>query len=403
MTVYRCLAVTPEGRADWRVVEAPSRASAVSRLAASGLTPIEVRTGPPTLAERLNRPVRLPGSVGLAEQSLMLTQLSLLIRSGLPLDQSLDLLREQAPRPAQRDALAEILARVRSGSGLAGAFEDRRIFPAYVVGAVRAAERSGRLGAALTSVAERLTATARTRRQLITALTYPAMVLAATLVALFLVLTQVVPQFEPIFAGEEARLPAVTRFVLALSSFATGNWILLLAAMAAPVLLVWLFLRSPGAAAMSQDRRARIPGMRLRDQYLAAQLMGTLGTLLGNGVSVIAALPLASSAIGSRRWRNGLARVEQQVREGTSLSRALASVELVPRTAIRLMEAGEKSGRLADTCDQASSVIGDAATARIERIVALANPVAIIALGGVVALLVAGVMLGIFSIGEFGQ
>jgi type II secretory pathway component PulF len=400
MTLYRCLAVSDEGRADWRVVEAPNEAGAVSRLAAAGLTSIEVRTGKPTLAERLNQPVRLPWSLGLAEQSLILTQLALLVRSALPLDQSLDLLRDQAPRAAQREAIGEVLARVRSGSSLASAIEERGIFPAYVVGAIRSAERGGRLGSALTSVAERMSETSATRRRLVTALTYPAAVLAATFIALFLVLTQVVPQFEPVFAGEEARLPALTRFVVAFSNFASESWPILLGLLVGVPILLWAFLRSAAAGRLIGSRR--LPGRELRDQYLAGQFMGVLGTLLRNGVPVLGALPLASSAIGSERWRLRLATVERRVREGESLSRALARVELVPRTAIRLMEVGERSGQLAGTCEQASAVLGDAARARIERIVSLANPIAIVLLGGVVALLIAGVMLGIFAIGEFG-
>lgn len=401
MTLYRCLIVSSEGRSGWRLVDAPTEAGAVSRLAALGLTAIDVRSGKATLAERLNQPVRIGGGVGLSEQSLILTQLALLVRSGLPVDRSLDLLREQAPRAAQREFLGEVLARVRAGSGLAAAIDGHGVFPLYVVGVVRSAEKAGRLGEALTSLAARMSSAAATRRALVTALTYPAAVLAATLLALVLVLVGVVPQFEPLFAGEEARLPALTRAVLALSWAANEHGLLLLAAVCAPPLLLWLYLRSPAGAALQAEHRHRIPGMKLRDHHIAAELMALLGTLLGNGVSVVAALPLARGAIRSERWRRHLGEVERRVREGESLSRALGRADLVPRTAIRLIEVGERSGHLAGTCQQAGQVLGDAARARIERIVSLANPIAIVSLGGIVAMLVAGVMLGIFALGDF--
>ena len=150
-----------------------------------------------------------------------------------------------------------------------------------------------------------------------------------------------------------------------------------------------------------QRGRRHIPGLMLRDQYLAAQFTGIFATLVGNGVTVIKALPLARSAIGSERWRRHLAEVERRVREGATLSRALASGAFVPTTAVRLIQVGEKSGQLADTCAKASEIMGDAARARIDRIVSLANPIAIVTLGGIVAMLVAGVMLGIFSLGDF--
>ena len=401
MTEYRCLVVSPEGRADWRLVEAPSEAGALGRLAAAGLTAIEIRTGKASLAERLNRPVGFGSGVGRAEQALVLTQLALLIRSGLPVDRSLDLLREQAPQARLRDLLAEVLARVRGGATLAAALEDRGAFPAYATGVIRSAERSGRLGDALASVAERMSRAAATRRRLVTALTYPAAVLAASLLALLLVLTQVVPQFEPVFAGEEERLPTLTRAVLWMSATMREQGLLLLLLLIGLPLLAWLGVRSRAFAALGAEYRHRIPGMRLRDQYLAAEAVGVLGTLLANGVAVVSALPLVRGALGSERWRRHLGDVERRVREGESLSRALASADLVPRSAVRLMEVGERSGQLAGTCRQASDILGEAARARIERIVSLANPIAIILLGGLVALLVAGVMLGIFALGDF--
>jgi general secretion pathway protein F len=401
MTEYRCLVVSPEGRSVWRTIDAASEKGAIARLMGDGLTPIEVKSGAIGLIERLNRPIAFGRSLGIAEQSLILTQLATLIRAGLPIDRCLDLLREQSPRAAQRDMLAQVLGGVRGGQSLAFALEQQSAFPGYVIGVIRSAERSGRLGEALTALAERLTASAATRRALVTALTYPAAVLVATLIALALVLVLVVPQFEPIFAGQEEKLPSLTRGVLALSAMVTGHGLLLLAILILVPAALFLGFRSEAGGALIQRVRKRVPGLQLRDQYLAAQFTGIFATLVGNGVTVIKALPLARSAIGSERWRRHIGEVELRVREGSTLSRALASGSFVPATAVRLIEVGEKSGQLADTCGKASEIMGDAARARIDRIVALANPIAIITLGGIVAMLVAGVMLGIFALGDF--
>jgi type II secretory pathway component PulF len=394
------MVLSAEGRSNWLVVDAADERAAAARLIADGLTPIEITTGSPSLVERLNQPIRR-GGLRLGEQSLFLTQLASLVRSGLPVDRSLDLLREQAPRAAQRDLLARVLNRIRGGGSLASGLEELDSFPRYVIGVVRAAERGGQLGSALTAVAARLAEAASTRRQLISSLTYPAAVLVATFSSLGLVLTVVVPQFEPVFQGEEARLPTLTRVVLALSrGVADYGWGLLLAAVAVPVGL-WLFLRSAGGMAFVARHRHRIPGLDLRDQYLAAQFTGILGTLIGNGVNLTGALPLAQGAMGSQRWQRGLADVERQVREGTRFSDALARADLVPSTAVRLIEVGERTGKLAETCRQASAILTEVSRSRIERIVALANPIAIMTLGGMVALLVGGVMLGIFALGDF--
>jgi type II secretory pathway component PulF len=204
-----------------------------------------------------------------------------------------------------------------------------------------------------------------------------------------------------VFAGEEDRLPSLTRGVLALSALISTHGATLLVAAASLVGAMWFFLRSPSGSELLSRHHRRVPGLGLRDQYLAAQFTGVLGTLITNGVTAVAALPLARGAIGSRRWQRHIIDVERRVREGARLSSALSEGGLLPSTAVRLVEVGERSGKLADTCAQASSIIAEASRARLERIVSLVNPIAIVLLGGIVAMLVAGVMLGIFALGDF--
>jgi type II secretory pathway component PulF len=250
-------------------------------------------------------------------------------------------------------------------------------------------------------LAERLTLASATRRQLLTALTYPAAILTATVAALVIVLTLVVPQFQPIFAGQEDRLPGLTRVVLELSNAVTGEPWLMLGLVTGVPLAAFVLVRSSRGRRWMDAHSHRVPLIGLRDQYLAAQFTGILSTLLGNGVRVIDALPLVREAIGSRHWQAHISEVERRIREGSTLSAALAVDGLLPITAVRLIEVGERSGKLAATCGHASAIIGEAARARIERIVALVNPIAIITLGGIVAALVGGVMLGIFALGDF--
>ena len=401
MTEFRCLAVDARGKKGWQRIDAPSEQACVQSLMASGLIPLQVNSGVPTLSERLNQPINISFGTGLNEQALILSQLALLVRSGLPVDHSLDLLRDQAGKARQKKLLAKILADVKEGSGLAKALESQKIFPDYVTGVVRAAEKGGNLGEALTSLSERMIKATETRSKLVTALTYPIAVLIATIAALIIVLTSVVPQFEPIFAGQEDQLPGLTIFVLNLShlvqqygGFVLGGGLLFM-------LVTWLFLRSEAGQKTLSNAAPYVPGMKLRNQYLAAQFSGLLSTLLNGGLTVVRALPLARKTLGSRRWQRELEIVESKIREGSRLSYALEATSVFPNTASRLIEVGERTGKLAETCGHAAKIMGDTASARIERIVSLVNPIAIILLGGLVALLVAGVMLGIFALGDF--
>lgn len=402
MNRWHCLVATPEGRTRWQSFEAPSQRALLAQIATQGLTALELRERGPSILQRLNEPVEFGRSkLGLREQALLLTQLALLVRSSLPVDRSIELLRDQAARAGQRELLGAMLRRVRSGGSLASAIEASASFPSYVVGVVRAAERGGKLGEALTSLAQRITLAASTRQQLVTALTYPAAILAATVLALGLVLTQVIPQFEPIFAGEEERLPALTRAVLMLSRTVNENGLWLLLGVAGIVVGGVVLARSDQLGGVRAVLRRRLPGFGLLDQYMTAQFTGILSTLTLNGVSVVNALPLAREALGSAYWRQELSRVERMIREGSSLSAALSRSEPVVPLAVRLIEVGERTSRLTETCSQASQIIEEGVRAKVDRLVALANPIAIVVLGGLVGLLVAGVMLGIFALGDF--
>lgn len=403
MTAYRALVVTPSGRQTWEEVEAATRAEVVSRLSIEGLVAIDVRPARSGLAGKLTEPITLSRGVGIADQAMLLTQLALLVRFGLPVDRSIDLLRDQSAKGALRDALDRTVIKVRAGESLSQAFASQKILPDYAVGVIRAAEQTGKLGDALATLAEQLTASATTRRHLITALTYPALVLVSTILALGIVLTLVVPAFAPIFAGNEAQLPTLTLWVLRLSAL-IESWGWLIAAMLVAIVagFLWIIMaqdQSERAAAFAR----RLPFRELRLQYRGAQLLAVLGTLLTNGLTVVDALPLTAKATRSSEWRHYLLGAEQTVREGNSLSAALSIDPLFPRTAIRLLEVGERGGSLGLTCLKASTIMAEAAKARIDRAVALANPLAIITLGALVAMLVAGVMLGIFSLGDFVQ
>lgn len=401
MTAFRCEIVTASGRVERLEIEAINRRTAVAQLVADGSTPISIRSGAPNWMERLNEPVSVRRGFGVAAQALLLTQLAALVRAGLPLDRSLDLLSDQATNRSQRNVLNGVVKSIRSGDGPALAFERARIFPDWVIGVLRSAEHGGGLGEALSSLATRLSDLTRTRRELMGALTYPAAVLAATLLALVLVLMVVVPQFQPIFAGQENKLPILTQMVLWLSDHA-GLLIFGCAALTfGPVILILFVQRIPTLARHIEPVLPFIPGMRLRHQYLAAQFSGLLATLLSNGLTLVRALPLVAAGLSSSRWRRHLKTVETELKQGSALSPALLKAKFVPVTLVRLLEVGERTGKLAETAMEASRIIDEAARARMQRIISLANPIAIMGLGGIVAMLVAGVMLGIFSIGDF--
>lgn len=401
MSEWRCEVVCADGRRDWRRVIAPSADDAAAQLIADGMAPVRIQGGTMGLAERLAQPVALSRSLSQADQALVLGQLAVLLNAGMPIDRSVDLLAEQMPRARQRDWLREVLARLRSGSNPSEALACQAQLPPWVLGVIGSAERSGRLSAALAELSADIGAAAKARSSLITQLTYPAAIVAATLLALVVVLTLVVPQFESILRGNEAALPLLTRWVLGLSAAVRDHG----SAMLAVTLVGLALLVTAWRGGQLDGLAARAGGatglLGLRDRFLAARFARLLSALLANGIALVPALALARPAMGSRRWSQMLRGVEQDLREGARFTTALGSSPLVPATLVRLIEVGEHSGALASTLGEAGKIIDAAARARVERLISLANPIAIILLGAIVALLVAGVLLGIFAVGDF--
>lgn len=400
MQEWRCLVLLPDGKRDQRRIFAHDAASAAAQLLDEDMVALEVRSGQLSLAECLNQPVGTIGGVGLADQSLILRQIAMLLKAGLPVDRSLDLLRDQLPRAAQRRWLSEVVSRVRGGEGLASAFACRPIFPDHVLGVIAAAERGGDLERAFVVLGDRMGELAQIRRDLVTALTYPAAVLAATLLALTMIVAVVIPQFEPLFLGEEERLPTLTLWVLGLSNMirSYGLLLVLVFALTGGSLLLWA--NSAASSRVTPIWRRHLPLLALRDQFFAARFATLLGTLLGNGVTLIQALPLVAPSLASRRWRRWCRTVEQRLREGASISKAFGEDAMLPTAAVRLAEVGERGGRLGEALSEAGAIMQSAAKARVDRMVSLANPISIMLLGGFVATLIGGVMLGIFALGD---
>lgn len=399
MTEYRCLTIGADGKTSWQRLNANDEAACIEQLVRQNVTPLQITSGSMGLAERLNQPISFK-IVSSAANALEMRQMATLVKAGLPIDRSLDLLRDQMADKRQRNRFAAMLQTVRNGDGLADAMTGVGGYPKWSIGIVRAAQASGHMADALSAIAERMEREQSVRSRLITALTYPAAVMIATVAALIIVLTVVVPQFAPVFAGEEDKLPGLTLAVLWLSKSADNYAFLAFFIISGLAIFVIFALRFADLSTKQKIKRF-LPAMGLRNQYIAAQYTGLLATLILNGVKAVRALALARDGLSSASWISEMEEVEVKVRQGVRLSDALVQSRLFPTTAARLVEVGERTGNLGETLLQASNIMGEAVNARIERVVSLVNPLAIIILGALVALLVAGVMLGIFSLGEF--
>lgn len=382
-----------------QMVQASSEAQAVATISAKGLTPILVTQRGPGLMEILSRDVDFGKRLGASDLTALTERLTLLLGAGLTVTQCLELEAHGAGRKAVKGFAARQLARITEGQSLAGSIAQETRLPSYYVGVVRAAERGGRLAQGLDGLARSMKLADQTRQQLIASLTYPALVLTSTFVALIFVLTTVIPNFEPLFEGETARLPGLTRAVLWLSHGVNNHGLLLLILSAASIAGLWALSRT---AAYQNWWQARLvspaPLFDLIRTIHAGRAARVIGTQIINGVAVPEALSAAAQAAGSRLYADKLTVAALRIREGQSMAEVMGQSQLFPETAVKLAQVGEASGKLGAMLLEAASLFETQAKLQLERLVAVANPLAILLLGGLVAGMIASVMLGIFSV-----
>lgn len=401
MTRYAVSALTQTGQLRHFSTEAASEDAAALEAMCEGLTPISVVQRNGGWIDVLHRPLSFGNRLGAGDLALFCEQMEAMSASGLTVEQALKVISRQGGDRRATGMAKRLLPRIQGGLALSAALDAEPGLPPYLIGMVRAAENGGKLAEGLGEAGRYLRRQANTGRALSNALAYPVVVLLTVIAALILVLTVVIPGFAPIFAGEEHRLPRLTRVVLWLSGVATRHGIQAVLSAGAGILTVGAVLRRvPGLRLRVRRLFDRLPPVRLAMQLDVARMLGVMGLLFRSGLEVSEAVALAARAGASKRLRDRVEAASRRLREGASISTALAEVDAIPDDTRALVEVGEHTGDLGATTVRAAHLLEADTAYRIERLVALANPIAIAGLGAIVGLVVGGVMLGILSINQ---
>ncbi|MGH8184843.1 MAG: type II secretion system F family protein [Rhodanobacteraceae bacterium] len=391
MPAFRYKAVTPNGETVEGRMDAASVDDVVARLQEQGNVPLEA-------ADAAAGGGSLFG--GLRKKSLsgpalveFTSQLGILLHAGLPLDRALQMLLELPEGERARRVVERIRDRVRGGDSLSRAMdEEHGVFPKLYLSMVRAGEAGGALDAALARLADYLERARKLRESVIGALVYPAFLLFGVLGSLILLLAFVLPQFVPIFNDMNVQIPLITRVLMAFGSFLHDWGLLLLAAIVVAGLWGGARMRDPEVRRAFDARllRVKVFGPLLL-KVDTARLMRTLGSMLKNGVSLLAALGIARQVVSNRELGEQLEPAIEAVKGGDSLSHALAAHTGFPKLAIQITMVGEESGELDTMLLRAADTYDGEVKAAIDKMLSALVPILTI----VMALLVAGIMMAI--------
>jgi general secretion pathway protein F len=403
MPAYSYVAIDTQGRTRRGVVEAEAPRLARAGLRSEGLVPLELSAvDPETAAPGERRWLARRRRLSRAELALVTRRFALLLEAGLTVEQCLDALIEQASDESSGRILAAVRAEVLSGHGLAAALERfPASFPDIYRALVGTGEHSGDLAVVMSRLAGYLESRQAMTQNAGLALLYPAIVASVALLIVVGLLAYVVPQVVEVFEHSRQELPLLTRAMLWSSALLQGNWVavsVLLLVLAAGARAAWA--RAPWRA-RTQARLLRMPVVGpLLLGLGTARLASTLAILVGGGVPLLQALGAGAKVLGNLPLRSAVEDAARQVREGSSLHRALDRGKLFPPIFIHLVASGEASGRLAHMLDQAAKHQDMENERRIRLLTGILEPAVIVAMGIVVLLIVLAILLPIIEMNQ---
>jgi len=397
---FRCRLASASGEVVEGVYVADSEARLRHELEEKGLYVLSLRPkgGLAGLSFRLPTRSAIPSR----EFLIFNQELATLLRAGMPLVQSLDLLKSRIQSPVFRSVLNDVHERVRSGSALSDAFASHaNLFPSVYTASLVAGERSGNLDAVLRRFVEYSKIVATVKRKTISALIYPVILITLAAVLVSIIVLKVVPAFSDFYESFNAQLPLMTRVIVGISDFMVANFWLLLIGLLAAAAAIAVWVRQPGQRARLDRWLLSVPMLGdVARKFATSQMARTLSTLLGGGLPLVNALDIAARSVGNRFMATELDVVAARVREGSSFAGALEARHVFPDVAVKMAEVGESTGALQDMLNTVADFYDEEISTNMERFVTLIEPVLLVVMGIVIAGLLLALYMPLFQLGS---
>ncbi len=395
MAEFFCKLGTPGGEIVMRTVEGLSEQELRQRLAQEGYRIFAVENSGVVNGVRVRGAGQRSVKIKLDDFLLFNQQLAALIHAGLPVLQSVQMLRQRSPNPKLRLVLSDVEARIKSGSALSEALESQGdTFPKIYTASILAGERSGNLDDVLRRYVEYTKAIAALRRKIRSALTYPTILLCAAFVLIVILTTFVIPQFSSLYENMGSTLPPITVFVTGVSSAVRENayWLLPLIIVAIAGVFSW---RRTENGRRTMDRwilKIPIIGDLVR-QMTTAQLSRSLATLLAGGITAIESFQIALQSVANRELLRSTEPALSKIREGKPFTDSLAGAGWVPALAIDMIGVGERSGSLREMLDEVAGFYDAETETRLGQLTSLIEPTILLVMAGIVITILLAIYL----------
>ena len=393
---YLYRGMTRDGTATRGTLSATDERVAIRRLAGEGLVITDIREAPAAKTPGQNRNLKP------TERVLVLRQLALMLEAGVSLLEALDTVAQGMTARRGQAQFVAMIGALRRGETLGKAFEQHVPgFPFYVYAMARVGEASGRIAAVLKDAAEQMAYEDRLRKDFQNALTYPAFLLSAGVLAVGFIFTQVVPRFAAMIGEDRTNVPALSRWVLDTGEFASANLPIVGIGLAALSALVFVIATNAGVRARAYGIAHGLPviGPVLQSREIASWARLT-AFALNNNVQILSATALSRAAVPTGPFRVGLDRLEGDLRAGITLESSLASHTRLEAMDLSLIRAGQKSGAVGAMfgfmADNYEARLRD----RMKQMTALLEPLAIAMISIVVGVVALSLVLALSSVYE---
>jgi type IV pilus assembly protein PilC len=400
MAEFICRLGTPSGEVVTRIVEAVGEREAKSQLEHEGFKVFTVANAEKGLSAVLPFGSGKKSRVKQGDFLLFNQQLSALLRAGIPVLQSINLLKNRSASSSLRVVLADVEEKIKSGIPLSDAFEAQGMFPRIYTASLLSGEKSGALDEVLARYVDYLKRAVGVSRKLRGALAYPAFLLSAAIIMVAFLTLYIVPRMSDLFKGLSTKngLPTITIIVLTVSSTIANNiwWLLPLVLILIFATVIWF--RTPQGKLLLHKFLLKLPlvGNLIR-QMTMAQLARSLSTLLSGGITVPDAWDIASQAINNLELRRRSQGVLPLIREGRGFTEALHQANWMPDLALDMIGIGESSGSLREMLDEVANFYDAEAEVRLEQLMTLMEPVILVFMAAVVIVILLAIYLPIIQ------
>jgi type IV pilus assembly protein PilC len=385
---------TATGREIRNSVDAANEQSAIAALLNRNLLVVSIQ-------EKLAKKGKAQGGkVNLSDLVVFTRQLATMIDAGIAIVQALQALAEQTPNKVMRDVLNDVCSRVQSGESYSEALQKHpKVFNRLYVSMISAGEKGGMIAEIMARLATYLENTERLRKKVKTALMYPTAVTVVAVGITTFLLVKVIPVFKDVYSGFGAKLPGPTQVLMDISDL-VRHWFVLLLILAGAAIWGWIsFIKTKSGREFWDAKRIKLPIFgSIAHKICLARFTRTLASLIRSGVPILEVLQIVSQTVGNVIMEKAIKTAMGDIERGEGISVALGKNPIFPSMIIRMLSAGEQTGKIDEMLERVSNFLDGEIEATLSGLMSLLEPIMICVLGVLIGGMVICMFLPIFNL-----